>query len=100
MALVKARVPLSRLQPALLDWFRRHKRRLPWRTRRDPYRVWVSEVMLQQTTVKTTVPYYERFLERFPTVQSLADAKEEDVLAAGRGSATTTGPATSTAGRG
>jgi A/G-specific adenine glycosylase len=85
MALVKARISVSRLQPALLDWFRRNQRRLPWRTRRDPYRVWVSEVMLQQTTVKTATPYFEAFVARFPTVAALAAANEEEVLAAWSG---------------
>ena len=65
----------------LLDWYRRAGRDLPWRRSRDPYRIWVSEVMLQQTTVRVVVPYYERFLERFPTVAALARAPEEDVLA-------------------
>ncbi|HEX6736897.1 MAG TPA: A/G-specific adenine glycosylase, partial [Vicinamibacteria bacterium] len=70
---------------ALLPWYRRHRRDLPWRRTPDPYRVWVSEVMLQQTTVKTVVPYYEAFLERFPTVAALAAAPEEEVLAAWSG---------------
>jgi A/G-specific adenine glycosylase len=69
----------------LLPWYRRHRRDLPWRRDRDPYRVWLSEVMLQQTTVKTVQPYYERFLERFPTVAALAAAEEEQVLAAWSG---------------
>ena len=69
----------------LLDWYRRAGRDLPWRRSRDPYRVWVSEVMLQQTTVRAVVPYYERFLERYPTVAALAKAPEEDVLAAWSG---------------
>ena len=66
----------------LLRWFRKAKRDLPWRTEpRDPYRTWVSEVMLQQTRVEVVVPYYERFLRRFPTLQSLAEAPLDDVLA-------------------
>lgn len=69
----------------LLDWYRRAARDLPWRRSNDPYRVWVSEVMLQQTTVRAVVPYYERFLEQFPTVAALAAAREEDVLAAWSG---------------
>ena len=73
------------LRRRLLDWYRRHRRDLPWRRTRDPYRVWVSEVMLQQTTVKTVLPYYERFLARFPTVGALAAAEEHDVLAAWSG---------------
>jgi A/G-specific adenine glycosylase len=63
------------------DWYRRNRRDLPWRRTRDPYLVWLSEVMLQQTTVKTATPYYEAFAARFPTVGALAAAKEEDVLA-------------------
>lgn len=64
----------------LVEWFDAHKRALPWRTNRDPYRVWVSEVMLQQTRVETVAPRYEAFLRRFPTVRHLAAAAEEDVL--------------------
>ena len=69
----------------LLGWYRRHRRDLPWRRDRDAYRVWVSEVMLQQTTVKTVLPYYEGFLRRFPDVASLAAASEEEVVAAWSG---------------
>jgi A/G-specific adenine glycosylase len=61
-------------------WFARHHRDLPWRRDRDPYRVWVSEVMLQQTTVAAVVPYFERFLAAFPTLADLARAAEADVL--------------------
>jgi A/G-specific adenine glycosylase len=64
----------------LLAWYRRHARDLPWRRTRDPYAIWVSEVMLQQTQVATVVPYFERFLARFPTLAALAGAGEEDVL--------------------
>jgi A/G-specific adenine glycosylase len=66
---------------ALLAWFDRHKRDLPWRRTTDPYRVWLSEVMLQQTRVETVIPYFERFLRRFPTVEALAAASIDDVLA-------------------
>lgn len=69
----------------LLDWFTHIKRDLPWRKTDDPYAIWVSEVMLQQTQVKTVIPYYERFLERFPGVQLLAAANLEDVLTVWRG---------------
>ena len=69
------------LRTRLLAWYRRSKRRLPWRASRDPYRIWISEVMLQQTTVKTATPYFERFVERFPSLAALAAAREEDVLA-------------------
>lgn len=74
---------------ALLAWYDRHRRSLPWRAgpgeTADPYHVWLSEIMLQQTTVAATIPYYERFLTRFPTVQSLAAAPLERVLAAWAG---------------
>jgi A/G-specific adenine glycosylase len=73
------------LQRPLLAWYRRHRRDLPWRRDQDPYRVWLSEVMLQQTTVKVVTPYFEAFLERFPTLTALADAPEDDVLAAWSG---------------
>jgi len=65
---------------ALLAWFDASRRNLPWRRARDPYRVWISEVMLQQTRVDQALPYYERFLERFPDVRSLARAPIDDVL--------------------
>jgi A/G-specific adenine glycosylase len=73
------------LRAALLAWYRRHRRDLPWRKTSDPYRIWVSEVLLQQTTVKTVLPYYASFLERFPTLQALAEEPEEEVLAAWSG---------------
>ena len=69
----------------LLQWYSRHKRDLPWRRSRDPYRVWVSEIMLQQTRVNAVIPYYERFLARFPDVQALASAQEQELLAAWAG---------------
>ena len=69
----------------LLAWFEGHQRDLPWRRDRDSYRVWVSEVMLQQTRVDTVVPYFERFVGRFPTVQALAAANLDDVLKAWEG---------------
>ncbi len=72
---------LRRLRVALLAWYHRERRELPWRGARDPYRVWVSEVMLQQTTVKVVLPYYTAFLELFPTLTALAAAAEDDVLA-------------------
>lgn len=70
----------STVQRALLAWFDTHRRNLPWRENRDPYRIWVSEVMLQQTTVTAVIPYFERFLVRFPTVTDLAQADEQEVL--------------------
>ena len=65
----------------LVEWYTRGHRDLPWRSTRDPYRIWVSEIMLQQTRAAAVLPYYERFLERFPTVESLAAAPEQQVLA-------------------
>jgi A/G-specific adenine glycosylase len=73
------------LQRALLGWYNRSRRALPWRATRDPYRIWVSEVMLQQTTVKAATPYYQAFVARFPDVRALAAAPEEQVLAAWSG---------------
>jgi A/G-specific adenine glycosylase len=74
---------------ALLRWYDRHRRRMPWRAEPgqspDPYHVWLSEIMLQQTTVAAVIPYYERFLTRFPNVQALAAAPLDDVLAAWAG---------------
>jgi A/G-specific adenine glycosylase len=64
----------------LLEWFHNHKRNLPWRKKRTPYRVWLSEAMLQQTQVATVIPYFERWLKKFPTVQDLANAPLDDVL--------------------
>lgn len=69
----------------LLHWYDRSKRELPWRIDHDPYRVWVSEIMLQQTRVEAVIFYYERFLRRFPDVFALANAPEEDVVKAWEG---------------
>ena len=69
----------------LLAWYDENKRDLPWRRIRNPYLIWVSEIMLQQTRVDTVIPYYERFLEWFPTVESLANAPEERLLKAWEG---------------
>ncbi len=68
------------LRAALYRWYRKNRRDLPWRATNDPYAIWVSEIMLQQTQVATVIPYYERFLDRFPDVETLARASEEDVL--------------------
>ena len=69
----------------LLSWYDENKRDLPWRRSKNPYHIWVSEIMLQQTRVDTVIPYYERFLDWFPTVESLADAPEERLLKAWEG---------------
>ena len=76
----------AELAPRLLDWYARHARALPWRVPDpDPYAVWVSEAMLQQTRVETVIPYYERWMARFPTLAALAAAAEQDVLLAWEG---------------
>ncbi len=64
----------------LIDWYKAHGRRLPWRETTDPYAIWVSEVMLQQTQVATVIPYYHRFLNQFPSVRHLAQADLQDIL--------------------
>jgi len=80
-----ARPPTSKrritsLRAKLLAWYDEHKRDLPWRHSRDPYAIWISETMLQQTRVETVIPYYTRFLERFPSVEDLAIADRDEVL--------------------
>ena len=69
-----------RLRSRVLRWYAEHGRTLPWRESADPYRIWISEIMLQQTTVAAVVPYFERFLDRFPDVHALAAADVEEVL--------------------
>jgi A/G-specific adenine glycosylase len=76
---------LAEARAALLPWYRAHRRDLPWRRTRDPYAIWISEAMLQQTRVETVIPYYERFLSRFPDVATLARAPLEEVYAAWAG---------------
>lgn len=76
---------VSSLRARLLSWYDANARALPWRATRDPYAIWVSEIMLQQTRVDTVIPYYERFMRRFPSVGALADAPLDDVLAAWSG---------------
>lgn len=72
---------INNFSERLLDWFDEHGRKdLPWQTDSDPYKIWLSEVMLQQTQVITVIPYFHRFLERFPTVQELANADQDEVL--------------------
>ncbi|MBV9759920.1 MAG: A/G-specific adenine glycosylase [Acidobacteriaceae bacterium] len=72
---------LTEFRGNLLDWFSKHRRDLPWRRTADPYAIWISEIMLQQTRVAAVIPYYERFLERFPTIDALACAEESELLA-------------------
>ncbi|MBZ6378469.1 A/G-specific adenine glycosylase [Pacificimonas flava] len=91
MSATDARAAPGAFQSALLSWYDRHARVLPWRVppgseeRADPYRVWLSEVMLQQTVVKAAIPYFEAFTMRWPTVENLAAAPDEDILAAWAG---------------
>jgi len=70
----------DQIQNLLLKWYKREKRDLPWRKTKDPYAIWISEIMLQQTQVDTVIPYYTRWLKRFPTIQKLARAKEEIIM--------------------
>ncbi|MCS7248653.1 MAG: A/G-specific adenine glycosylase [Anaerolineales bacterium] len=70
----------SSLAATLLDWYAQNRRALPWRESPSPYAVWVAEVMLQQTRVETVLPYYRRWMERFPNIASLAEASQEEVL--------------------
>jgi A/G-specific adenine glycosylase len=73
-------VDFAAIRKKLARWYVRNARDLPWRRTRDPYAIWISEIMLQQTRVAAVIPYYERFLARFPTVESLARASEPEVL--------------------
>lgn len=77
----RKRAAESSIAAKLIHWYEANKRDLPWRHTSDPYRIWLSEVMLQQTRVATVIPYYEKFLERFPRIEDLAAAPEADVLA-------------------
>lgn len=71
---------LQKIVLPLLDWYEKNARILPWRQNTDPYRVWVSEIMLQQTRVEAVIPYYNRFMEQLPTVEALADCSEETLM--------------------
>lgn len=80
MTILTTEIPSLTLAPLLLAWWDSHKADLPWRRTHDPYAIWIAEVMLQQTQIATVIPYYERWLERFPTVESLAAAPLGEVL--------------------
>ncbi len=80
-----ASVDVKRTRKPLLDWYRANKRAMPWREISDPYAIWISEAMLQQTRVETVIPYWERFLDLFPDVHALATADSDDVLRAWAG---------------
>jgi A/G-specific adenine glycosylase len=76
---------IDTLRRSLLTWYAEFGRQLPWRESRDPYKIWVSEIMLQQTQVKTVMPYYDRWLAQFPTIEALAAADQQQVLKAWQG---------------
>lgn len=71
---------LEKIVTPLLDWYHKNNRHLPWRENKDPYHIWVSEIMLQQTRVEAVIPYYERFMKRFPTIASLASCEDEELF--------------------
>lgn len=78
-------INIQQFREDLLNWFIAEQRSLPWRQDQDPYKVWVSEIMLQQTKVDTVIPYFNRFIEQFPSVEALSEAEEEKVLKAWEG---------------
>ena len=77
---MKSTAAKRKIQKALLGWFDTEQRDMPWRRTGNPYPIWVSEIMLQQTQVKTVIPYFERWMKSFPTLQKLARAREDTVL--------------------
>ena len=79
------KINISAFQNDLISWFKQEQRDLPWRKDQDPYKIWVSEIMLQQTRVDTVIPYFNRFIEWFPTIEDLAEAEEDKVLKAWEG---------------
>src|SRR6187549_2697235 len=79
------RLDAAAIRKKLARWYDRSKRDLPWRRTRDPYRIWISEIMLQQTRVAAVIPYYERFLAQFPDVAALAAVSADDLLRAWAG---------------
>ena len=79
------KINIYAFQNDLINWFKAEQRDLPWRKDQDPYKVWVSEIMLQQTRVDTVIPYFNRFIDWFPTIEDLADADEDKVLKAWEG---------------
>ncbi len=79
------KIVIKNFQDDLINWFKEEQRELPWRKDQDPYKVWVSEIMLQQTRVDTVIPYFNRFIQWFPTINDLANANEDKVLKAWEG---------------
>ncbi len=82
---MKSKQNIQKLRQNLLLWYRRHARDLPWRRTRDPYRIWVSEIMLQQTQVATVIPYYQAWVKRFPSLKAFAEAKTAEIMRAWAG---------------
>lgn len=80
-----ALLSVDEFQSSLLSWYQEHKREMPWRGEKDPYKIWISEIMLQQTRVEQARPYFERFMGLFPTVYELASASQQEVLKAWEG---------------
>jgi len=80
MGRAREKIPAPDMAERLLDWYGRNRRDLPWRKSGDPYSIWISEIMLQQTRVDTAVPFYRRFMKRFPDVETLARAHMQSVL--------------------
>ncbi|MBP2242705.1 A/G-specific adenine glycosylase [Cytobacillus eiseniae] len=78
-------IDIDKFQQDLISWFEAEQRELPWRKDKDPYKIWVSEIMLQQTRVDTVIPYFQGFIEQFPTIEALSNAEEERVLKAWEG---------------
>ncbi|WP_066185815.1 A/G-specific adenine glycosylase [Gracilibacillus timonensis] len=78
-------INIPQFQQDLINWFEKEQRILPWRENKDPYRVWVSEIMLQQTKVDTVIPYFQHFMKQFPDLEALAEAEEQQVLKAWEG---------------
>ncbi|WP_117149077.1 A/G-specific adenine glycosylase [Paraliobacillus zengyii] len=78
-------ININAFQNDLINWFQNEQRMLPWRENQDPYRIWVSEIMLQQTKVDTVIPYFLNFMDKFPTISYLAEAQEQEVLKAWEG---------------
>ncbi len=77
--------PIEEFQDNLITWFEENCRNLPWRENKDPYKIWVSEIMLQQTKVETVIPYFQNFIKKFPTIEALCNAEEDEVLKAWEG---------------
>lgn len=71
---------LKQIQDPLLKWYQKNGRKLPWRVEKNPYKIWISEIMLQQTRIEAVKKYYDKFMKRFPSIEELANAHEEELL--------------------